>query len=238
MEESRIDPTIAYDVVELPSKGIHYPGKRKSLRIAYLTAADENILSSPNLLAQSTVIVELLKRKVLDREIPVEEIVQEDREAILIFLRNTAFGTEYNMSVTDPKTKEPFQTVIDLSVIKIKDFTLEWEDNMHRFLLVFLISVTVVFFACAAEREEPAPTEEPSVETTITEEPALTPADTVTGSVTTPAGVNVPGVVTGEAVGAMTPDGASTTFVDNRFLSDYIRAIIMNDMEYLEKFSI
>ena len=129
MEESRIDPTIAYDVVELPSRGIHYPSKKKSVRVAYLTAADENILSSPNLLAQSQVIVELLKRKVLDRELPVEDIVEEDREAILIFLRNTAFGTEYNMTVTDPKTKKTFQTVIDLSTIKIKDFTLEEDSN-------------------------------------------------------------------------------------------------------------
>ena len=41
MEELRIDPTIAYDVVELPSRGIHYSNKRKSVRVAYLTAADE-----------------------------------------------------------------------------------------------------------------------------------------------------------------------------------------------------
>ena len=45
MEELRIDPTIAYDVVELPSRGIHYSNNKKSLRVAYLTAADENILS-------------------------------------------------------------------------------------------------------------------------------------------------------------------------------------------------
>ena len=50
MEELRIDPTIAYDVVELPSKGIYYSTQKKSLRIAYLTAADENILASPNLI--------------------------------------------------------------------------------------------------------------------------------------------------------------------------------------------
>jgi hypothetical protein len=43
-------------VVELPSKGIHYQNKKKSLRVAYLTAADENILSSPN---TSALIIEL-----------------------------------------------------------------------------------------------------------------------------------------------------------------------------------
>ena len=58
-----IDPNIAYDVVELPSQGIYYADGRKSLRIAYLTAVDENILTSPNLIAQGRVIDELLKRK-------------------------------------------------------------------------------------------------------------------------------------------------------------------------------
>ena len=53
MDEYKIDPTIAYDVVELPSRGIHYPSKKKSVRVAYLTAADENILSAPNLIANA-----------------------------------------------------------------------------------------------------------------------------------------------------------------------------------------
>jgi hypothetical protein len=31
MEDLRIDPSIAYDVVELPSRGIHYPNGKKSV---------------------------------------------------------------------------------------------------------------------------------------------------------------------------------------------------------------
>ena len=56
MENYNIDPTISYDVVELPSKGIHYTNKKKSVRVAYLTASDENILSSPSFLNTNTVI--------------------------------------------------------------------------------------------------------------------------------------------------------------------------------------
>ena len=33
MEELRIDPTIAYDVVELPTKGIFYKNNKKSWKI-------------------------------------------------------------------------------------------------------------------------------------------------------------------------------------------------------------
>jgi hypothetical protein len=129
MEEFRVDPTIAYDVVELPSRGIHYPNKKKSIKVAYLTAADENILSSSNLIANNMVTEELLRRKILDKDFSIEEMVDEDKQAVLIFLRNTAFGSEYTFYLTDPKTEEEFTADIDLSELKFKDFNLEPDVN-------------------------------------------------------------------------------------------------------------
>ena len=128
-QEQRIDPTIAYDVVELPSRGILYPSGTKSVKVAYLTAADENILSSPNLVATGTVIDELLKRKILTKDIEVEDLVMSDKQAVLIFLRNTAFGSELNVKIRDPKTDEEFEYTIDLSELTYKDFTLEKDSN-------------------------------------------------------------------------------------------------------------
>jgi hypothetical protein len=129
MEEYRIDPTIAYDVVELPSRGIYYKNNKKSLKVSFLTAADENILSSSTLLSSGTMTNELLKRKILDRDIVVDELIEEDKQAILIFLRNTAFGTEYNIITTDPKTEQQFSTTVDLSTLKVKNFTLQEDGN-------------------------------------------------------------------------------------------------------------
>lgn len=129
MEEYRIDPTIAYDVVVLPSNGIHYENRKKTVRVAYLTAADENILVSPNLVSTNSVVTELLKRKILDKDINIDDVVEEDKQAILIFLRNTAYGSDYNMTTIDPKTNEQFTTIIDLSVLKVKDFTLVEDSN-------------------------------------------------------------------------------------------------------------
>jgi hypothetical protein len=129
MEEFRIDPTISYDVVELPSRGIHYPNGKKSLRVSYLTAADENILSSSNLLASNKMIDELLKRKILDRDFDLDELCDEDKQAILIFLRNTAFGSDYKYTMVDPKTDKEFTLNIDLSELKYKDFTLVADSN-------------------------------------------------------------------------------------------------------------
>ena len=129
MEEYRIDPTIAYDVVELPSRGIHYQNKKKSVRVAYLTAVDENILSAQNLIATNGVVDELLRRKVLDREITPEEITEEDKQAILIFLRNTAFGADYTFYLTDPKTDKEFTSTVDLSELQFKEFNLTPDVN-------------------------------------------------------------------------------------------------------------
>jgi hypothetical protein len=129
MEEFKIDPSIAYDVVELPSKGIMYQNNKKTVRVAYLTAADENVLASPNLASTGGVVMELLRRKVLDKDLMAEDIVEEDKQAILIFLRNTSFGSEYKITLTDPKTREKFETTIDLSCLKIKDFSLVADIN-------------------------------------------------------------------------------------------------------------
>ena len=75
------------------------------------------------------VIEELLKRKILDRDLPIDEIIEEDRQAILVFLRNTAFGSDYNVIVIDQKTNEEFVTKVDLSTLKVKDFTLTEDSN-------------------------------------------------------------------------------------------------------------
>lgn len=91
MEDFRLDPTISYDIVELPSQGIYYTNKKKTVRVSYLTASDENILSSPNFIATNTTTDELLKRKILDKDIMVEDLVEEDRMAIMVFLKKHCF---------------------------------------------------------------------------------------------------------------------------------------------------
>ena len=70
------------------------------------------------------VMEELLKRKILDRDFDVTEMVEDDKQAVLFFLRNTAFGSEYKFHLTDPKTNEEYERSVDLSEVKFKDFIL------------------------------------------------------------------------------------------------------------------
>ena len=70
----------------------------------------------------------LLRAKIYEPDVRVEELFEGDVEAILIFLRNTGFGPEMTINVTDPVTKKPFQTTVmldELSIIsKVKNQTM------------------------------------------------------------------------------------------------------------------
>lgn len=114
---------IEYEMVELPSKGECYAHKKSVVPVAYLLASDENIIFSPKLRNERKIGDTLLKKKVLDKDIDVEELCNADREAILIWLRKTGYGTDY----TVPTTKQ----VIDLSYITFEDFNYFGDENGH-----------------------------------------------------------------------------------------------------------
>ena len=120
---------LPYDIVTLPSQGIFYKNKKTNVKITYLNASDENLLASPALQNSGDLVDTLLGRKILDKDISVNDMPECDKEAILIFLRNTAFGTEYTLKLTDPKTKEEFDHIVDLSILKTKDINVDIDGN-------------------------------------------------------------------------------------------------------------
>lgn len=118
-----------HDVIELPSRGKFYANKKATLKVAYLTASDENILTSPNLLQSGRVLEVLLKNKILDRDITPEQLLSGDRNAVLFFLRSTGYGSEYEVNLVDPKTQTEFKHKFDLDSIVIKETEAEIDDK-------------------------------------------------------------------------------------------------------------
>jgi len=120
---------LPYDIVGLPSQGIFYKNKKTTVKVTYLNASDENLLASPALQDSGNLVDTLLSRKILDKDISVNDMPECDKEAILIFLRNTAFGSDYTIKLIDPKTKEEFDHTIDLSILKTKDINIDIDNN-------------------------------------------------------------------------------------------------------------
>lgn len=118
-----------FDVLELPSKGLLYPGRPSTVKVEYLTAADENILTSPNLIRSGKVLDVLMERKIKSKEITMNQLLVGDRNAIMIWLRATGYGEMYPVKMTDPETFEEFETEIDLSNLKTKELTVQPDEN-------------------------------------------------------------------------------------------------------------
>lgn len=124
-----IDPTIQYDVIQLPSNGQCYRNKMDRLPVAYLTAYDENIIMSPNLYKDGLVIDFLLKNKIMNKEINVDDLVSGDIDAIVLFLRATSYGPDFPIVVNDPETGEQIESVVDLTTLKPREFKLVADEN-------------------------------------------------------------------------------------------------------------
>ena len=120
---------LPYDMVKLPSQGVFYKNKKKSVKVTYLNASDENLLATPSLQANGELVNTLISRKILDKDINVIDMPECDKEAILVFLRNTAFGSDYKVTLKDPKTEESFETTLDLSILKTNDVGVELDNN-------------------------------------------------------------------------------------------------------------
>ena len=128
---SNSDTMLQYDVIQLPSNGQCYRSKVDRVPVAYLTAYDENIITSPNLYKDGLVIDYLLKNKIVNSEINVEDLVSGDADAITLFLRATSYGPDFPIVVRDPDTGEQIETTVDLTTLKPKEFKLVGDENGH-----------------------------------------------------------------------------------------------------------
>ena len=123
------DSSVQYDVIQLPSNGQCYKNKMDRVPVAYLTAYDENIITSPNLYKDGLVIDFLLKNKIVNKSINVDDLVSGDIDAIILFLRATSYGPDFPIVVRDPDTGEQIETTVDLTKLKPKEFTLVGDEN-------------------------------------------------------------------------------------------------------------
>ena len=117
MEEQNVNQTnfnLPHDVIQLPSQGKFYKNKKKSVKVGFLTANDENILANASNMSGDQIIHNLVRAKVYEPDLKIEEMLDGDIEAILIFLRNTSFGAEYTFNLLDPQTEQTFESKITL----------------------------------------------------------------------------------------------------------------------------
>jgi len=109
------------DDVELPSLGIFYPNGKKTAKVKYLTAEEDDVLFSPELIKSGRVLDALLQIVVLDKDLNPEDMLVGDRNAVLMHIRKNGMGNEYKPGkMTCPECGEQYEPEVDLSKLKLK----------------------------------------------------------------------------------------------------------------------
>jgi len=106
------------EVVDLPSKGLLYPeGSPLSsgkIEIKYMTAREEDILTSANLIKKGVVVEKLLESLIVDKSIKVDNLLIGDKNSILIASRILAYGKEYEVEIDGRKIEVDLTTLKDI----------------------------------------------------------------------------------------------------------------------------
>lgn len=139
MEQQKYDfPT---EVLDLPSKGLVYPKDhplaKGTIEIKYMTAKEEDILASQNLIKKGVVLDKLFESIIAEKGVNPNDIFIGDKNAILLATRVLGYGADYKVEITDPFTLEKQEVVIDLSKVQTKDIdeTLLNRENRYKFKL-------------------------------------------------------------------------------------------------------
>lgn len=120
---ANVDPNLVveFEMVPFPSKGLYYQNKLSEVIVEKMTAVDEDILATTSLIENGTVLDILIKRKIKTQGINTDELLVGDRNAILLFLRASSYGHEYEVKVIDPRSGIPFNSIVDLTKLKAKE---------------------------------------------------------------------------------------------------------------------
>ena len=125
------------EVIELPSQGKTYPEghplSKGTVELKYMTAKEEDILASQNLIRKGVVLDKLFESVVVEDGLDINDIFVGDKNAILLATRVLGYGADYEVEITDPSTLEPQKVIIDLSKVQTKDIDFDKLNSMNSY---------------------------------------------------------------------------------------------------------
>jgi hypothetical protein len=116
---------IPQESVPLPSRGVIYPVDgplhgQETIDIKPMTAKEEDILTSRAYIKSGTVLTKLLQSCITNKSINPDTLISGDRNALLVSLRITGYGADYDVEVDCPECSTKSKQTFDLSQLQIK----------------------------------------------------------------------------------------------------------------------
>ena len=121
-------PNYPTEIVDLPSKGFFYeadnPLSSGQVEIKYMTAKEEDILTSTNLIKKGIVLDKLLQSLIIS-DINYDSLLVGDKNALMIAARILGYGKDYKIEVNCPSCNAKNEDNIDLTQLQHKEIDFE-----------------------------------------------------------------------------------------------------------------
>ena len=144
------------EVVNLPSKGKLYPKNsplsKGEVELKYMTAKEEDILTSINLIRKGIVIDKVIESLIVDRKIKVDDLLIGDKNALMISARILGYGKEYEVRATCGECNETGDLKVDCTLLK--DIELSDDVKENKFSMNLPATKVVIEFKLLNSAEE------------------------------------------------------------------------------------
>jgi hypothetical protein len=145
------------EIIDLPSKGLLYPENNPlssgKVEMKYMTAKEEDILASQNLIQKGVVLDKLFQSLIVSngegKAINYGDILTGDKDAVMVAARVLGYGKDYSVMIQDPFDGTNEQEVnIDLTEIENKmiDESKIQTPNTNEFEFTLPISKKLIKF--------------------------------------------------------------------------------------------
>ena len=147
------------EMVELPSKGWFYDSKNPlasgEIELKYMTAKEEDILTSANLIKKGIVFDKLLQALIVDKKIKYDDLLIGDKNAIMIAARVLGYGKDYPVQFEHPDTGGVEEVIVDLTTLKDKeiDFS-KHTKGVNEFEMTLPASKRVITYKLLNQKDE------------------------------------------------------------------------------------
>ena len=144
------------EIIDLPSKGKFYPEgsplRDGKLELKYMTAKEEDILTSTNLIQKGLVLDKLCDSLIVTKGVTSKDLLLGDLNAVVVASRILGYGKEYPITVTCPFCSRT--NTIPVNLVELKDKVPTLEPDTEGVFPLTLPSKNAVKFKLLTRRDE------------------------------------------------------------------------------------
>jgi hypothetical protein len=119
-----------------------------------MTAKEEDILTSQNLIKKGLVMDKLLSALIVNKDISIDDLITGDKNAVMVAARILAYGPEYTVELTNQYTDEKFEHTFNLTDCPFKETPSDIDYSSGKFECELPVSKAKLEFKLLTGKEE------------------------------------------------------------------------------------